>query len=134
MKKSIKRLLCGAGLASAIMVLVSAMTVLAVNPYLPFDEYMPDCEPRVFGDRVYIYGSHDIADYYGGGCAGSYEAYICVLLMILITRLIEGVLYDKTEGSRISAWNEFACVRLRRKRWQVLFILLAGYEYGWRES
>ena len=31
------------------------------NPYLPRWEYIPDGEPRVFGDRVYIYGSHDIA-------------------------------------------------------------------------
>ncbi len=29
------------------------------NPYLPMDEYVPDTEPHVFGDRVYIYGSHD---------------------------------------------------------------------------
>ena len=32
------------------------------NPYLPFWEYVPDGEPRVFGDRVYVYGSHDRAD------------------------------------------------------------------------
>ncbi|MBR3824331.1 MAG: family 43 glycosylhydrolase [Lachnospiraceae bacterium] len=31
------------------------------NPYLPKWEYIPDGEPRVFGDRVYIYGSHDRA-------------------------------------------------------------------------
>lgn len=31
------------------------------NPYLPLWEYIPDGEPRVFGDRVYIYGSHDSA-------------------------------------------------------------------------
>ena len=31
----------------------------SVNPYLPSWEYVPDAEPRVFGDRVYIYGSHD---------------------------------------------------------------------------
>ena len=31
------------------------------NPYLPRLEYIPDGEPRVFGDRVYIYGSHDKA-------------------------------------------------------------------------
>ena len=31
------------------------------NPYLPKWEYIPDGEPRVFGDRVYIYGSHDNA-------------------------------------------------------------------------
>lgn len=31
------------------------------NPYLPLWEYIPDGEPRVFGDRVYVYGSHDQA-------------------------------------------------------------------------
>ena len=31
------------------------------NPFLPGWEYIPDGEPRVFGDRVYIYGSHDNA-------------------------------------------------------------------------
>lgn len=29
------------------------------NPFLPIDEYIPDGEPHVFGDRVYLYGSHD---------------------------------------------------------------------------
>lgn len=29
------------------------------NPYLPSWEYIPDGEPKCFGDRVYIYGSHD---------------------------------------------------------------------------
>lgn len=32
------------------------------NPILPLWEYIPDGEPRVFGDRVYIYGSHDRAN------------------------------------------------------------------------
>jgi hypothetical protein len=31
------------------------------NPYLPLWEYIPDGEPRVFGERVYVYGSHDNA-------------------------------------------------------------------------
>ncbi len=31
----------------------------AYNPYLPSFEYVPDGEPRVFGDRLYVYGSHD---------------------------------------------------------------------------
>lgn len=30
-----------------------------MNPILPLWEYIPDGEPRVFGDRVYLYGSHD---------------------------------------------------------------------------
>jgi hypothetical protein len=29
------------------------------NPYLPSYEYIPDAEPRVFGDRLYVFGSHD---------------------------------------------------------------------------
>ena len=32
------------------------------NPYLPSWEYIPDGEPRVFGDRIYVYGSHDRVD------------------------------------------------------------------------
>ncbi len=35
------------------------------NPYLPLDTYIPDGEPHVFGDRVYIFGSHDAE---GGEC------------------------------------------------------------------
>lgn len=29
------------------------------NPFLPLNEYVPDGEPHVFGERVYLYGSHD---------------------------------------------------------------------------
>ena len=29
------------------------------NPFLPLTEYIPDGEPHVFGDRVYLFGSHD---------------------------------------------------------------------------
>ncbi|MBO5110783.1 MAG: family 43 glycosylhydrolase [Clostridia bacterium] len=35
------------------------------NPYLPLHECIPDGEPHVFGDRVYIYGSHETE---GGDC------------------------------------------------------------------
>ncbi len=35
------------------------MKQLAFNPYLPSWEYVPDGEPHVFGDRLYVYGSHD---------------------------------------------------------------------------
>jgi hypothetical protein len=37
------------------------ITLHAANPFLPSYEYIPDGEPRVFGDRVYLYGSHDKA-------------------------------------------------------------------------
>lgn len=29
------------------------------NPFLPANEYIPDGEVRVFGERIYLYGSHD---------------------------------------------------------------------------
>lgn len=46
----------------------------AYNPYLPSWEFVPDGEPYVFGDRVYIYGSHD---FYNGDvfCMGDYVCY-----------------------------------------------------------
>lgn len=36
-----------------------AMNIQAHNPILPAWEYIPDGEPHVFGDRVYLFGSHD---------------------------------------------------------------------------
>ena len=42
-----------------------------LNPFLPFSTYIPDGEPKVFGDRVYLYGSYDI---FGGGyCSREYH-------------------------------------------------------------
>lgn len=32
----------------------------AFNPYMDSYEYVPDGEPHVVGDRVYVYGSHDV--------------------------------------------------------------------------
>lgn len=37
------------------------MKHLAMNPYLPLYEYVPDGEPRIFDGRLYLYGSHDKA-------------------------------------------------------------------------
>lgn len=31
----------------------------ALNPFLPLNAYHPDGEPHVFGDRIYLFGSHD---------------------------------------------------------------------------
>ena len=41
-----------------------------MNPYLPLYEYIPDGEPRIFGDRLYVYGSHDFAGGELGFCPG----------------------------------------------------------------
>ena len=32
-----------------------------MNPYLPLYEYVPDGEPHVFENRLFVYGSHDLA-------------------------------------------------------------------------
>ncbi|MBP5493157.1 MAG: family 43 glycosylhydrolase [Clostridiales bacterium] len=46
----------------------------AFNPYLPSWEYIPDGEPYVFNDRLYIYGSHDFfnGDFF---CPGDYVSW-----------------------------------------------------------
>jgi hypothetical protein len=38
------------------------MKQYACNPYLPGWEYVPDGEPHVFGNRIYVFGSHDRAE------------------------------------------------------------------------
>jgi len=48
------------GLASGVGLLAPA-TAHAANPILPSWEYIPDTEPRVFNNRLYLYGSHDRA-------------------------------------------------------------------------
>ena len=63
------------------------------NPYLPSWEYVPDGEPHVFGDRVYVYGSHDHA--HGNTfCLGDY---ICWSAPIddLKSWHYEGIIYKK---------------------------------------
>ncbi|WP_022772470.1 carboxylesterase family protein [Butyrivibrio sp. AE2015] len=66
----------------------------AVNPYLPSWEYIPDGEPYVFGDRVYVYGSHDL--YQGETfCLGDYVCWSAPV-KDLGNWKYEGVIYPKT--------------------------------------
>ncbi|WP_330369071.1 carboxylesterase family protein [Butyrivibrio sp. AC2005] len=66
----------------------------ALNPYLPSWEYIPDGEPYVFGDRVYVYGSHDI---YNGEtfCLGDYVCWSAPVNSLGDWHY-EGVIYPKT--------------------------------------
>lgn len=43
----------------------------AANPYLPGKEHIPDGEPHIFGNRLYVFGSHDEVGM-GQYCTGSY--------------------------------------------------------------
>ena len=65
------------------------------NPYLPSWEYIPDGEPYVFGDRVYVYGSHDRfnGDVY---CMGDYVCWSAGIDDLGNWRY-EGVIYRKSD-------------------------------------
>lgn len=65
------------------------------NPYLPSYEYIPDGEPHVFDDRLYIYGSHDC---FGGNdyCINDYVCWSAPLDDLSDFRY-EGVIYKKTQ-------------------------------------
>jgi len=65
------------------------------NPYLPLWEHIPDGEPHVFGGRVYIYGSHDIA---GGTayCEDHYSVWSAPVDNLRDWRC-EGVSYRRTQ-------------------------------------
>ncbi|MCL2033611.1 MAG: family 43 glycosylhydrolase [Oscillospiraceae bacterium] len=64
------------------------------NPYLPSWEYIPDGEPHVFGERVYVYGSHDKFN----GHAYCLNDYVCWSAPVndLSDWRYEGVIYQKT--------------------------------------
>ncbi|MDD6035516.1 MAG: family 43 glycosylhydrolase [Lachnospiraceae bacterium] len=72
----------------------TAQKKCAFNPYLPSWEYIPDGEPYVFGDRVYVYGSHDL---YNGHvfCLGDYVCWSAPVDDLDNWRY-EGVIYPKT--------------------------------------
>ncbi|MCQ2241657.1 family 43 glycosylhydrolase [Treponema sp.] len=65
------------------------------NPYMPSWEYVPDGEPHVFGDRVYVYGSHDMFN----GCVFCLGDYVCYSAPVtdLTDWKYEGVIYRKDQ-------------------------------------
>lgn len=75
------------------------MKTQCYNPYLPLWEYVPDGEPHVFGDRVYIYGSHDRFD----GTKFCMNDYVCWSADIsdLSQWRYEGVIYKKNQDPRM---------------------------------
>lgn len=66
-----------------------------MNPILPLNIYIPDVEPHVFNNRVYLYGSQDRADgerY----CELDYICYSCPV-DDLNNWQYEGIIYKKTQ-------------------------------------
>lgn len=65
------------------------------NPYLPSWEYIPDGEPYVFNNRVYVYGSHDRFN----GHVFCLNDYVCWSAPVedLADWRFEGTIYNKTD-------------------------------------
>lgn len=65
------------------------------NPYLPSWEYIPDGEPHVYNERVYVYGSHDRFN----GHVFCLNDYVCYSAPVddLADWRYEGVIYRKTD-------------------------------------
>ena len=72
----------------------------ALNPYLPSYEYVPDGEPHVFNDRLYVYGSHDRFN----GKDFCLNDYVCwsAPLDDLGNWKYEGVIYHRNDDPRNS--------------------------------
>ncbi len=66
-----------------------------VNPYLPSWEYIPDAEPHVFGDRIYVFGSHDRFNGYSF-CLNDYVCYSAPVNDLSDWKY-EGVIYHRTD-------------------------------------
>ena len=68
------------------------------NPYLPSYEYIPDAEPRIFDNRLYVYGSHDRL---GGKwfCENDYVTWSAPLNDLSDWRY-EGVIFTKQQDNR----------------------------------
>lgn len=67
----------------------------AVNPYLPSYEYIPDGEPYVYGERLYVFGSHDRFN----GIQFCMNDYVCWSAPVddLSDWKYEGVIYKKSQ-------------------------------------
>lgn len=80
------------------------------NPYLPSYEYVPDGEPHVFGDRVYIYGSHDCFNS-NEFCANDYVCWSAPVDDLSDWRY-EGVIWKKTDDPESPPSFFLPCTRL----------------------
>lgn len=76
------------------------------NPYLPNYEYVPDSEPYIFGDRLYVFGSHD---QFGDDdfCTGDYQGWSAPLSDLSDWRH-EGTIYRRDQDP-VFARNPECC-------------------------
>ena len=95
----------------------------AFNPYLPQNEYIPDAEPYVFGNRVYIYGSHDR---FGAPmfCMNDYVCYSAPVDDLSDWRY-EGIIYHKNQDQKQTGNEAFVCTRCcKGARWKSIICIM----------
>lgn len=78
-----------------------------LNPYLPLYEYIPDGEPKIFNNRLYIYGSHDYALGEKGFCPGDYMGYSAPI-DDLSDWTCHGVIYSKKSDPNLDENDSMA--------------------------
>lgn len=108
------------------------MKDVVCNPYLPLWEYVPDGEPRVFGERLYVYGSHDRSDgtFF---CMDDYVVWSAPLADLSDWRC-EGVSFRKNQDPHNpdGKWELFApdVVRGADGRYYLFYCLRMRQEFG----
>lgn len=75
------------------------------NPFLPLNEYVPDGEPHVFGDRVYLFGSHD-KEKGDAFCMLDYVGYSAPVTDLTDWRY-EGVIYTAKQDPYYSSERQY---------------------------
>ncbi|MDF2789023.1 MAG: hypothetical protein K0S80_2121 [Neobacillus sp.] len=101
------------------------------NPFLPLNEYIPDGEPHVFGDRVYLFGSHDKE---GGEayCMLDYVGYSAPVTD-LTDWSYEGVIYKAEQDLDYSEERKYIyapdVVRGNDGRYYLYYCLVGGVNY-----
>lgn len=101
------------------------------NPFLPLWEYVPDGEPHVFGDRLYLFGSHDMEGGERYCAAGNYVGWSAPVEDLSDWRY-EGVLFEVRQDPRVH--GDFAdlyapdVVRGNDGRYYMYYCLSGGIE------
>lgn len=101
------------------------------NPFLPLNEYIPDGEPHVFEDRVYLFGSHDKE---GGEeyCMLDYVGYSAPITDLTDWRY-EGIIYKAEQDPDYCEERKYMyapdVVRGNDGRYYLYYCLIGGDNY-----
>lgn len=109
-----------------------------MNPLLPLQEYVPDGEPHVFEERIYLFGSHDMANGTKYCAAGDYVAWSAPINDLTDWRYDgriysseEDPQYDKETGGELYAPD---VVRGNDGRYYLYYNLVTGTSSGFHSE